>query len=340
MTNLALDVNDLEADALVVTQVLDAASRKPRAVRSASTDSPHAFAHIATGSYLVLSGRPELAVPDLATTSCRLDSHLEFEDRAPLDIAFTLPASTTLPFRPAAVTVELPPATLSGTITAAAYPYPGIQDAEITLHASAGSPGDLIGLRVPVALPHPPGAAVRTCTLGAGGAATTLTNPVDQGADVVVLQSTAGCVAGGVLVIGDAPSAEHARISAVNGGLNRVSLEAPLRSSRRIGDPARSYTITGTGPPVNLARAAEPGDGVLEISAAVPGPVIEIGGPVPEFRSAGAISAANGRWRLAGVRAIGRLTLTVAAAGYVTAGPLIHDVDYRHSNPIDLRLTV
>jgi hypothetical protein len=68
--------------------------------------------------------------------------------------------------------------------------------------------------------------------------------------------------------------------------------------------------------------------------------VIEVAGPTPELRVTAVVSGADGRWRLDGVRSIGRLTLTAQAAGFLTLGPFPYDVDYRLPNLIDLSLTV
>ncbi len=55
-------------------------------------------------------------------------------------------------------------------------------------------------------------------------------------------------------------------------------------------------------------------------------------------RAAGAVTDAGGRWRLDGVRVVGRLTVTAAATGHVTA-TVPYDVDYRRPNVLDLELT-
>ena len=78
------DANDLAWDALVVSRIVDAASLQPRVVSAATVDLPHASAFIATGSYLVVSGRPDLAMPDLATTAYVVPVVLQFPDRGPL----------------------------------------------------------------------------------------------------------------------------------------------------------------------------------------------------------------------------------------------------------------
>ena len=333
-----VDVNPLATDALVVARVVDSASRGWRPVRSATTATPFAYAHVATGGYLVLSGRPELVVPNLAATSRTVEARLEFDDRAPLELSFTIPAGSSLPFRPADVEVALPPVTLSGTITAAAFPNAPIQGAQVAVAGLPAAP--LLALRTPVAVSHPSGASVRSRSLLAAAPATSLAEAVPAGATRVTVLSTAGFAGGGVAVFGDDSTAEHVAITAVDGALQRVTLAVPLRRSRTAGARARAFTLVAAGAPSALTREAAAGDGVLELTPSIAAGVVEIGGPTTELRATEAVTDAAGRWRLDGVRSIGRLQLTASAAGYITAGPMPYDVDYRRPNLIDLQLSV
>ena len=328
----------LVASALVVTRVVAAASGQPRAVVRASTSSPHVTAHIAEGGYLVLAGRPDLAVPDLATTPRELSARLEFADAPALDLAFTLPASTTLPFRPPALEVELAPVSLVGTVRTAAFPYAAVAGAELA--AGQVTPTQVFaGLRIPLASAHPAGAVVRERAIAAAAATTALSEAVDSGAQTVVVDDTTGFAgAGAVLALGDPVGVEHAVVDAVDLPARRLTLGAPLRRSRPAGAIARAHTLGGAGVATTLARAATIGDGVVGLAAALAPGVVELAGPVTELRATGAVSDAGGRWRIDGVRAVGRLTLDATAPGFLPA-TLVHDVDYRRPNLIDLDLT-
>jgi hypothetical protein len=339
VTTVAVDRDPLATEALVVTRVLDAASGLPRAVQTATTQVPHAWARVATGSYLVLSGRPELVVPELATQAYQLDSALGFADRAPLALEFTLPAGTALPYRPAAIPVELPPVSLQGTVTQEAYPHGPIDGAAISVAATAGPPA-LLALRTPLSVDHPSAASVHSVTVTPAAPATTLSEAVPQGAATLTLTSLAGCAAGAALVLGQDIDSEHAIISAVEPATSQVVLTAPLRRSRPVLAPARALTIAVAGATSALARGGEAGDGMLELTGAVTVVLVQIDGPVPELRATGAVSDPDGHWQLDGVRAIGQLAVTVTAAGFLTNGLVTYDVDYRHPNLIDLRLTV
>jgi hypothetical protein len=325
---------------LVIARVIDAPSGRPRKVRRVSTTAKFAFAHIASGGYLAITGRPELVLPTLATQPQDVPVRIEFYDLPPLDLVFTIPAASALPFRPPDIAVQPFPASLSGTVTAAAFPHAPIADADITLGALAPPP-QYVALRTPLAAAHNQFLNVLERTLTVAAAATTLTQPVAAGGNRVRLLSIAGCTtANGVIVLGDDATAEHVRITNIDVAQNELTLAAPLRRTRLAGAPAQAFTITATGALRSLSRAAVAGDGVVLVSAAVVPGVIEIAGPTPELRVTGVVSDPAGRWRLDGVRSIGRLTLTAQAAGFLTLGPFPYDVDYRLPNLIDLSLTV
>ncbi len=336
MSVVAFDTDQLFTEALVVAQVIDAASGLPRVVSAAVTATPHAFARIATGSYLVVGGRPELVLPQLASTSYTLTVTLSFPDTGADTVVLTIPAGSVLPYRPADIAVEMPPVSLQGTVFQAAFPHAGIAGAQVVIAAAA--PPALLALRTPLSLDHPAGATLSTAIVTTAAPATTLAQAADQAATTVALVSVGGCASGGVLVLGDPPNLEHALIGGVDTAAQTVTVTAPLRRSRALGAQAQAATVAAGGPSTTLARAATAGDGILECTAALAAGTVQVGGPVVELRAAGLVCDADGRWQLDGVRAIGSLTVAAAATGYTASAPLTYDVDYRRPNVIDLSL--
>jgi hypothetical protein len=334
---VALDVNPLATQALLVADVLDAATGDPRPVSGATVDVPHAFAEIATGSYLVLSGRPELVLPKLATTAYVFDVTLTFPDIAPLALTLTIPAGVTLPFRPTNILVEMPPVSLQGTISEAAYPNGPIAAATVAITATNPPPA-LLAVRTALSLAHPATTQVAPCTSTGAAGPTTLAAPAAQAATVVSLVSTAGCGPGAALALGNPSDLEHGLITGVDSATGAVSLAAPLVRSRPMGAPAQACTISAGTRTVALARDADAGDCVLEISAALTADLVQIGSPAAEVRAVDALTDADGHWQMDGVRAIGELTVTAGASGYTSSTPLPYDVDYRQPNVIDLSL--
>lgn len=328
----------LVASALVVARVVDAATGFPRPVLRASAPSPHTRAHIADGSFLVLVGRPELALPGLATTDRGLDARLELDDAASIDIAFTLPAGTLLPYRSTDVSVESPAVALTGSVRAASFPHGPIAGADIDVGQTTAT-GVLTGLRIPLAAAHPAGATVSERPTTVAAPATVLSAPAVAGQRGVVVENVAGCSGpNAVLMLGQPSTAEHAVISAVDVAARRLTLGGPLRRSRPAGSVVQAHTLGNAGQVATLTRAVFPGDGVVALSVGLPPGVVELTGPVPELRATGVASDAGGRWRLDGVRGVRRLTLVATAPAFDPA-TIVYDIDYRRPNVIDLDLT-
>jgi hypothetical protein len=235
--------------------------------------------------------------------------------------------------------VEPPPTSLFGSITAEAFPHAPIPGAAIGVAAPAPPP-EYAAVRTPLAVPHASGVNVTERTLTPAAAATTLSQPATAGGTKIRVLSSAGfTTVNGVVLLGDDPTAEHIRIVGIDLGLSELTLAVPLRRTLPAGAAARAYTVTGTGAVTTLARGANAGDGVLVLAGGLASGVVEIAGVPSELRVTGAVADAAGRWRLDGVRSIGRLTLTVSAGGFTTLGPVPYDVDYRSPNLIDLSLS-
>jgi hypothetical protein len=332
-----LEASAATSAALVVARVVDAGSGLPRPVARVSSPSPHTRAHVAAGGFLVLSGRPELAVPGLATTARELTALVEFDDAPPLELTFALAAGTGLPLRAGDVEVELPPATLQGTVAEAQHPYAPIPGAAIAV--TDATPGRAwLGLRTPLQADHPAGAPVQGRTLTTAGPAAHVDGGVRAGARAVVLDDVTGCAtAGALLALGDATTLEHVAVSAVDAPARRVTLALPLRRTREHGSPARAVTASPSGSATTLARPARAGDGAVALAGlSVPAAVAD-GGPDPELRVTGALTDGAGRWRLDGLRAVGRVTVAASASGFVTSS-VVWEVDHRQPNVIDLDL--
>jgi hypothetical protein len=263
---------------------------------------------------------------------------VEFDDAPDVELTFALPAGTALPLRAPDVGVELPPVALTGTVHRAAFPYQPVPGASLAVtHTEPGRV--LLGLRTPLAAEHPEGASARARTLAVNGPLINLTAAADGGSREVVLDDVTGCSdPDAVLVLGEVPTAEHVAIHSVDVPAKRVTLTVPLRRTRAAGAPAQAYRLTGAGAATTLRRAALPGDGVVAVAGGPAAAVLEVAGPTVELRAAGAEADGDGRWRLDGVRAIGRLTIAASATGFVTK-TVVHDVDQGRANVLDLDLT-
>ena len=337
-----VDGGRLRVQALVLMPVLDPtlpAGLGNRLVVAQAND-PHVGAHI-TDSIVVLTGRPELALPHLTTADELLHVTLRTAGLPAQDVQVTVPMGSALPYNAPAVALAVPPVAVSGRVSQAVFPHAGIANAMVTV--SGAAPADqLLALRCPLGLAHAVGTVVRVNTL-ATVASTTLAEPAAVGDQTITVASTASITAGTVLGLGPVGTCEHIVVDAVDPVGRSVFLRAPVVRSR---PPDAAVSVSSAGvssSPTTLGTASLAGDGVIVIAAAVSAQVIEVADAVPEhteYRLVGVPTDADGYWRVDGVRAIAALQLTVDAAGFTTSGPTTYPLDYwRDPNVIDVELT-
>jgi hypothetical protein len=336
------DAGRLVRNAIVVFQVVDAGRDAPVAALTVESLSPHTAAMVTSGGWVVLSGRPELAVPTLATAAQTLTVRIGLPGRAPITATVTIPMGSVLPYMTPALTVEPHPVAMAGTVTTFAYPHAAIPDAIISLVSTMPAPALLV-LRTPLAAHHPAGTPVEVRSLTGAAPTTNLTADVRSGDRHVALASLAGCVVGGALSIGTDTVVEHGIIASADPAASMVLLQLPLARSAKQGAPARAHTLGAATSATALVRRALAADGVLVVDPGIAGAVVYVADAAPsqhEVRLAAALSDAGGRWRIDGVRALPRVQITAQAAGFSAYGPVIHDVDYAiHPNLVDLALS-
>jgi hypothetical protein len=332
----------LRVQALVLLPVLDptlSAGIGNRLVAAQPKD-PHVGAHI-TDSILVLTGRPELALPRLSTADELLHVTLRAAGLPAQDVQVTVPMGSALPYKAPAVALAVPPVVVSGRVSQAVFPHAGIANAMVTVSGAAPA-GQLLALRCPLGLAHAVGTVVRVTTL-AIVASTTLAEPAAVGDQTITVASTASITAGTVLGLGPVGTCEHIVVDSVEPVRQTVFLRAPVVRSR---PPGAVVSVSSAGvpsSPTTLGATSLAGDGVIVTAAAVSAQVVEVADAVPdhtEYRLVGVPTDADGYWRVDGVRAIAALQLTVGAAGFTTSGPTAYPLDFsRDPNVIDVELT-
>ena len=143
----------------------------------AQANDPHVGAHI-TDDVVVLTGRPELALPRLTTADELLHVTLRTAGLPAQDVQVTVPMGSALPYNAPAVALAVPPVAVSGRVSQAVFPHAGIANAMVTVSGAAPA-GQLVALRCPLGLAHAAGTVVRVNTL-ALVASTTLAEPADR----------------------------------------------------------------------------------------------------------------------------------------------------------------
>jgi hypothetical protein len=333
----------LRSQALVLVPLLDPAlpvGFGNRQIIALAAD-PHVRAHV-TNDTLVLTGRPELALPHLATLPVTLIATLLIAGAPRQQVQIVVPMASALPYTASAAALNATMFAVTGRVSQAAYPHAGLAGASVAISGPATG-GRLIGLRCPLAWTHGQGVTVRANAL------TTLTNttldaPAAAGDQAVTVASTASITPGRIIGLGPADTIEHVLVDSIDPGTRMVFLSASLVRSRPSGGNVSVAGPGATSSSTTLGRPSSPGDAVLVTSAALVAPVLEIVDPTAgrvEYRARGLIADPGGYWRLDGVRGIGALELTVAATAYLTNGPTTYALDsWRDPNVIDVELTV
>lgn len=337
-----VDGDRLRTQALVLMPVLDptlSAGLGNRLVVAQSND-PHVGAHITDG-ILVLTGRPELALPRLTTADELLHVTLRTAGLPAQDVPVTVPMGSALPYNAPAVALAVPPVAVSGRVIQAVFPHAGIADAMVTVSGAAPA-GQLLALRCPLGLAHAVGNVVRVNALTTV-AGTTLAAPAAVGDQTITVASAASITSGTVLGLGPAGRCEHIVADSVDPVSRTVFLRAPVVRSRPPGAAVSVSSAGASSSPTTLGTATRAGDGVIVTAGPISAQVVEVADAVPEhteYRLTGVPTDADGYWRVDGVRAIAALQLTVGAAGFTTSGPTAYPLDFgRDPNVIDVELT-
>lgn len=330
---------------LVVVPLVRAATGQPLPARaaqpSARTRHPHARARVASGGFLVVAGRPDLALRPAPAPSTAITVELAVPGEPVISRDFSVPTGAALPVHEPAWELDDPVRTVTGTVRRIGFPFPAVPAATVTAGTGAAGAPFALALRTPLALDHAAGLPVRKCTLTAGPV-TTLAEPVAAGALSVVLGSSAGIGTGTVLEFGDDPVREHVVVQGPGPEPEQVLLRTPVVHSAPSGVPIASYSPALTGPAPVLTRAPRAGDGVLLLDSLpaqlTSASAIQVDdGTSSEIRAPHALSDAGGHVRLAGVRNLAAIELT--ATGPAGTGPAITTAIDPGGGPVIVDLT-
>lgn len=287
------------------------------------------------------------------TAGGALDFELRFSAPGYRDEARTyhVPQGAALPVSVPAVLLRRTPVRLRGRVVEDTSARPPVPDALVTF-VGGPSPGEkAIALRTPLGLAHAAGIVARRCQFAAAGAARQLLADAPAGSRWLHLSSRAGLSAGTVLRLGaDATAAEYAVVEALDplpadpNAAGRVRLTAALRRGSREGAVAQEVTPAVSGPDFHLTREADAGDGLVLLDAAPAAEALRFEqppSPLVEYAAVGALTDAEGFYRLDGVGRVAALDLDVRAAGFSPlAAPVPWTVAYGGAdNRVDFRIS-
>jgi hypothetical protein len=303
---------------LIIVPLVRAATGQPLPPRAAQphavTRHPYARARIASGGYLVVAGRPDLALRPAPAPSTTITVELAVPGEPVISQDFIIPTGSALPLHLPPWELDDPLLTVTGTVRRNAFPHTAVPSATVVAGTGMALAPFALALRTPLALEHATGLTVRLCTL-TPGPPTTLAEPASSGALSVVLASTVGIGAGTVLGIGDETIREHVIADGTSLGPGQVLLRTPIVHSAPANAAIASFGVAVSGPAPVLTRTAQAGDGVLLLDALPPALASAAAIQIPdgtnsEVRAPHAVSDANGHFRLPGVRNLAALELT------------------------------
>jgi hypothetical protein len=216
------------------------------------------------GGTFAVSGRPEVAFPDLAANPHTVDLLVDAPDYLETRVAVPVPQGTTS-FPVPAGTVELrrDAVMLAGRVTTG-VPTTAVANAHVELVAPVG----LVGLGAALGFGHTSGTPVTAVPLTPVGPMLGLTEDAQAGTARIALERRDGLAPAEVVQLGQGGAREYATVAAVDGpsDLTRpgaVRLRTPLRFRHRASEgPARRASAGPPGSQAQLVASAFAGDRV------------------------------------------------------------------------------
>ncbi|WP_454698331.1 hypothetical protein [Arthrobacter humicola] len=308
----------------------------------ARTNHAHTRARIASGGFLIVAGRADLALRPAPATSTTITVELAMPGEPVLTRDFTIPTGATLPVHHPAWELDDPVRTITGTVRRKGFPFPPVPQAQVAAGSGTAGAPFVLALRAPLALDHASGQTVRACTLTAGPV-TALESAVAAAATSVVLISNVGIIAGTVLEFGANTVREQVIAAGTGPAPGEVRLRTPVVHSAASGTVVSTFTGSVSGPVPKLVSTARAGDGVVlldslpsALASAIAVRIQDSGRS--EVRNPHAVTGADGHFRLAGVRNFALLSLT--ASGPTGTGQAVTTGLDPGGGPIDVDLAV
>jgi hypothetical protein len=291
-----------------------------------------------------VAGRLERALPEYPAATATFAVQLSAPGYRPAALTVTVPVAAVLPMSVADVGLRPFPVRIEGRVTRSTLnPAPAAAGAIVRI---ANRPGQaLVALRTPLHGAHAQGVDVRPIDLADTGTERALTGPAESGAGTVVLDDVAG-LTGRVVGFDWQHQLEMASVRAVDAATSTATLTGPLTRGYPRDTPLKQFTVSpGTPPSRRLDRAADAGDALLVLDAALDPDTaaVQVGDPATpevEFAAVGALSDADGFYALEGIGGVETVDLRARAMAVSADGPRFpRTLEYgRRTNVVNLRL--
>lgn len=335
-------IDDLAAGyrALIVGVVRDEITGDPLAIFDVQADAPGAQAKTLAGGLFCLSGRAEIILPD-TTIVHPVPLTIRATGYRDVSLIVNVPIAPVFPVDAGPIAMRPLPVRLQGRVTKDKAGGNPIPNAKIISVDDPNPPVPLtdhfVVLRSPLQIAHASGVAVRERALSPTATVHPVALEALAGNRIVTLDNRAGINPGDIVRLGPEAQGDFGIVDALAPGPQDITLLRPLTHTLKIGAQVRRMTLGAPGVARQLNRSADAGDGVLILDGVLNVETVEID-PAPglvEYHALGALSDADGFYRLDGIGRVRELHLTASAGGFQPMpAPLPWTIDY--ARPINL----
>lgn len=302
--------------ALVWLRVMDEASGAALRVPFFARTSLYGAHTKTTGDGIAaVCGDTVQVLPKLATQPYAFSITISAQGYDDATMPVNIPAGATLPLALGDVTLTPKPVNLVGrVISNADVPIANAKVASVMPSAPFA-----LALRTTARFDHAPGVTVRGRALTSAMPAKALNADARSGVISLNLNNRAGLLAGDILQIGDDRAGELVVVDSLP-----IDPPASVLLTTPIQRTFSKNTLVGVfslgaigGTPRTLAKPARAGQGVLVLNGDLSQDVIEMSdGPRTEYAFTGALSDADGQYRIGGVTHVKNLRLQASAGGF------------------------
>jgi hypothetical protein len=336
-------------EVIFVGSILDGISGdKLRATFSVSADRGDVICKPVDGGLFCIAADVQVAFPDLTVPGPPIRLTVRADGYRDQTRVIAFPANPTFPVTIASIVLRRLPIRLQGRVSQNTVAHPPIAGARIMTDAAGAQ---VVLLRAAVRSDYPIGTTVRARTLDPvvlPAPARTLAAAASSGQSTLVVNSRQGLASGQIIRFGPPQFGQFSRVQSVSTTPANLALPGEITvdvaPNRSFGsDTAVEVFTPGTsGTTRQLTRAADTGDGVLQLDGPLAAATIEIeDGPQPlEYQALGALTDADGYYSSDGIVGVAALDLKASATGFATpATPVSHVLDYNQTtNVVDFRL--
>lgn len=305
-----------------------------------------------------LAGKPERIFPALSTTDYTLVLQVQvpgYKDKNGKDdknLTVSISKNSTFPLQTIPpIDMQRLPIRMQGRVMGMSVTPASIVGASVLLldepNPAIPLTEHVIALRTPLYFSHTAGTTIQQRQLTSSGTAKQLAASVTHDDQTLTLSDPTGLAINDVVLIGTDAAGEYGVIGDLPQGTPaQVTLRNKLKSSFAVGTTVQKYVPGATGTSTTLVHAAEVGDGVLFLPINLPSAptdlieIVDATAAHVEYHALGAITDANGYYRLDGFTGVQTVYMEASATGFDPMNkPTAWTIDYGQPvNAVDFQL--